>query len=335
MMMKVIKAFGPQDLRVVEVPIPEPGSGHVRIKVRASGICGSDKWIWSVGGFTDNIAGHEVAGEVDKLGDGVHSFNIGDPVMINNVGGCGTCQACRSGAFVLCPTWNGSLDVNNGFGEYLIAPVRNCMRLLPGLDFIDGALIMDNWGTPYGGIKRVGITPGTDVVVNGCGPIGQAAVGLTKAMGAYVIAVDPNKWRREYALKNGADAALAPEELPTTVRNLTDGLGVHVVLECSGSGKAYDNCLKSLRHDGSLVSIGEHAEVTFNSSDEIVRRSLKIIGSWYSTMPQAAELMQLALSGRINLKSFLTKTVSLEEVPGIFGSLMACDEGMLKCVIVF
>ena len=332
--MKVIRPFGPKDLRVVEAPIPEPGPGHVRVKVRASGICGSDKWVWS-SGPEGGVAGHEVAGEIDKLGAGVHSFSIGERVMINNVGGCGTCPACRAGAFVLCPNWTGALDVSNGFGEYVIAPVRNCMALLSGIDYVDGALIMDNWGTPYGGIVRADIKQGTDVIVNGCGPIGQAAVELCKALGAYVIAVDPNKWRREYALKNGVHIALAPEELPEIPRSLTENLGVDVVLECSGYGPSYDNCLKSLKHEGTLVAIGEHAEVSFNSSDQIVRRSLKIIGSWYSTMPQGAELMQLALSGRINLKSFVTHTISLEEVPEMFGKIMDCEEGMLKCMIVF
>ena len=333
--MKVVKAFGPKDLRVVEVPIPEPGPGQVRIKVRASGICGSDKWVWSVGGPTDSVAGHEVAGEVDKIGEGVHALNVGDRVMINNVGGCGTCPACRGGAFVLCPTWDGSLDVNNGFGEYVIAPARNCMRLLPGLDYIDGALIMDNWGTPYGGVVRSGIVAGTNVVVNGCGPIGQAAVGLAKAQGAYVVAVDPNPWRREFALKNGADAALGIGDMPAAVRSLTDGLGADVVLECSGNGAAYDNCLKALRNEGTLVAIGEEAAFMFRPSDQLIRRALKIIGSWYSTMPQGAEIMQLAKSGRINLRSFLTRTVTLEEVPEVFGAIMDCDAGMMKCVIVF
>jgi len=331
--MKVIRPFGPQDLRIVEVAIPNPKPGHVRVRVRASGICGSDKWVWS-SGPGGGVAGHEIAGEVDKLGDGVCQLQVGDRVMINNVGGCGTCPACRRGAFVLCPFWTGALDINNGFGEYVIAPERNCMRILPGLDFIDGALIMDNWGTPYGGIVRSGITAGTDVLVNGCGPIGQAAIGICKAFGAYVIAVDPVQERRNIALQNGANVVLTPDKLPDAAKELTDGLGVQVVLECSGVGATYENCLNALRHEGSLVVIGEHARYQFDSS-EVIRRSLKLIGTWYSTMPQAAELMQLALDGRINLKSFLTKTITLDEVPGTFGSIMACDDGMIKCVIVF
>ena len=332
--MKVLKAFGPGDLRVVEKPMPELGPGYVRVKVRASGICGSDKWLWSVNGEMDYIAGHEVAGEVDKLGDGVTDLSPGDRVMINNVVGCRVCPVCRAGEFVLCPSWNGSSDVNNGFGEYVIAPERNCMRLLPGFDFIDGALMMDNWGTPYGGIVRAGIKPGTDVLVNGCGPIGQAAVALCTAMGAYIMAVDPILYRRKTALKNGAKAVFSPEELPEAAKKITNGSGVQTVLECSGDGKAYMNCLNSLCIGGDVISIGEGADIQVNSS-ELIRRKLGVSGTWYSTMRQAGEIMQLALDKRIDLRSFLTHTVKLEEVPGIFGSVIGCDDGLLKVMIVF
>jgi len=333
--MKIVKAFGPKDLRIVEVPMPEPGPGDVRIKVRASGICGSDKWLWYVSGETDSIAGHEVSGEVDKLGEGVYSFKVGDPVIINNVGGCGVCAACRGGAFVQCPAWDGSLDVNNGFGEYLIAPARNCMRILPGLDFVEAALVMDNWGTPYAGIKCGKIKPGMDVLVNGCGPIGQSAIALCAEMGAYVIAVESLSFRRQYALKNGAKAVLTPDELPDAAQKLTGGVGVDVVMECSGDGGAYDNYLKALKIGGTLVAIGEGANININSSDQIIRRSLSIAGTWYSTMPQASEIMQLALQKRIDLKCFLTHVVTLDEVPGLFSSIIACEDGVLKCVIAF
>jgi threonine dehydrogenase-like Zn-dependent dehydrogenase len=332
--MKVIKAFGPGDLRVTEVPMPEPGPGYVRVKVRASGICGSDKWLWSVKSAMDSVAGHEIAGEVEKLGEGVTVLSLGDRVMINNVVGCGECPACRAEEFVLCPFWNGSIDVNNGFGEYVIAPVRNCMRLLPGLDFIDGALLMDNWGTPYGGIERNGVKSGMDVLVNGCGPIGQAATALCTAMGAYVIAADPIQYRRETALRNGAKAVFAPDELPVAAKKMTNGLGVNTVVECSGNGKAYANCLNSLRIGGNLIAIGEHAEFQINSS-ELIRRRLSIGGTWYSTMRQASEVMQLALQKRIAARSVLTHIVTLDEAPKIFGSIVGCDDGLLKCMIVF
>jgi len=333
--MKVLKPFGPQDLRIVSVPIPEPGPGQVRIKIRASGICGSDKWVWYVENKVDAVAGHEVAGDVDKLGEGVHSLVQGDRVAINNVGGCGGCPACRGGAFVHCPHWDGSRDVNNGFGEYLIAPACNCMRLLPSLDYVEGALVIDNWGTPYGGLLRGQVTSNMDVIVNGCGPIGQAAIALCKAKGAYVIAIDPIKWRRDLALKNGANKALSPNDLLSETYKLTNGVGADVLLECSGVGSSYDTSLKSLRVGGTLVAIGEGANININSSDQIIRRSLSIVGTWYSTMPNANKVMQLAAQGQINLKCFLTHVVTLEDVPQLFESIIGCDDGILKCVVVF
>jgi threonine dehydrogenase-like Zn-dependent dehydrogenase len=153
-------------------------------------------------------------------------------------------------------------------------------------------------------------------------------------MGAYVIAADPLLYRREAALRNGAKAVFSPDELPEASKKMTNGLGVHTILECSGNGKAYANCLNSLRIGGNLIAIGEHAEFQINSSS-LIRRKLSIGGTWYSTLRQAGEVMQLALQRRINLRSFLTHTITLDEVPKIFGSIVGCDDGLLKCMIVF
>ena len=117
-------------------------------------------------------------------------------------------------------------------------------------------------------------------------------------------------------------------------RQATNNAGARVVLECSGYGPVYEPALQALRTGGDLVAIGEHADFHFNPSDQVIRRSLSIIGSWYSTMPQAAEVMQLALSGQINLKSFLTHTISLEEIPAMFKSIMELKAGIMKCVVV-
>ena len=333
--MKVLRAFGRNDLRVVEAPIPDPGPGYVRIKVRASGICGSDKWLWNVGGEVRMVIGHEVAGDVDAVGEGVRSLAAGDRVMVNNVVGCGECAYCRAGSFVLCPRWDGKDDVNNGFGEYLAAPARNCVRLLPGLDYVDGALIMDNWGTPYGAIRRAGIEGGMDVLVNGCGPIGQASVALLASMGVCALAVDPIEGRREAALRGGARAAFTPDELPAAAHKATGGAGVHAAFDCSGKGASYGNLLRSLKCEGTLVTIGEEAECTLKPSEQLIRRALTIMGTWYSTIPHATEVMHLAAQGRIDVRSSLTHTVTLEEAARMYGSIVNCEEGIIKCVIVF
>lgn len=332
--MKVVKAFGLKDLRVVEKPDPTPREGEVLIGVRASGICGSDKWYWRVTGPTDNIAGHEVAGEVLALGPGVRHLKPGDRVAVNNVVGCGICAECRAGRFVRCANRSGN-DVNNGFGELVTAPERNCMILHDSLDYEAGCLIFDNWGTPFAAIGRAGVKNGDDVVISGCGPIGLAAVNLSKMLGAYVIAVDPIPYRRDAAIRMGADAVLSPDDKAVpAINQLTNGDGASVVIECSGKGGAYEIGLSALRVGGTFVSVGENAQVDLKPSDHIIRKQLNVLGSWYTTMQQGKMVQDLMAEHRIAPYAFVTHRVTLERVPYIFGQVFDFGDNILKVVIL-
>ena len=297
--MRAIKAFGPKDLRLVELPDPAPGPGEVLIRVRASGICGSDKEYW-LQGPTDRVYGHEAMGEVAALGEGVKHLRVGERVAVNNVIGCGRCAACRAGRFVFCPHRPGR-DVNGGYGEMLVAPERNCLRLDGRVSDEAGCLIFDNWGTPYAALKRNGVGEGDDLVIFGCGPIGLAAAVLAKRFGAYVIAVDPVAYRREAALRLAADAALAPGEgTPAAIRELTCGLGASFVLDCSGQGAAYAMGLSALRIGGTFIAVGEGAQFDLRPSEVLIHRHLRIAGSWYSTMAEGREVQELIVAGAID-----------------------------------
>jgi threonine dehydrogenase-like Zn-dependent dehydrogenase len=196
-----------------------PTEGQVLLRITASGICGSDKWLWRAAEPVTRIGGHEVAGVVGEVGTGVKHLRSGDRVAVNNVVGCGRCPACRAGNFVLCQNWTGDQDVNGGFAELVAAPERNCILLPDDLDNESGCLIFDNFGAPFCALERGGAQPGDDVLVTGLGPIGLAAVILAKLRGAFVIAADPLPFRRELALHLGADAALEPgETLASQVR---------------------------------------------------------------------------------------------------------------------
>lgn len=331
--MRVIKAFGPRDLRLVEAPAPLSGEGEVLIEVRASGICGSDKWFWREGP-PDTVAGHEVAGTVAALGPGAHRLRVGDRVAVNNVVGCGRCAECRAGRFVRCPRRPGT-DVNNGFGELLTAPERNCLLLDERLCYEAGCLIFDNWGTPYAALNAAGVVGGDDLVVSGCGPIGLAAVVLAKERGAFVIAADPLAYRRDAALRLGADVVLAPDDgLPAAVRELTDGAGARVLLECSGKGDAYEAGLSCLRIGGVFVAVGEGAEYLLRPSDLLIRRHLVLLGSWYTTMADGRAVQDLMLRGGFDPSAFVTHRVSLPEVPEAMARVCTCADEVLKTVIL-
>lgn len=334
--MRVVKAFGPGDLRVVEAPTPIPRKGEVLVAVKASGICGSDKWYWSVPGPTDSVAGHEVAGQVAAIGEGVQRLQVGDRVAVNNVVGCGSCPECREGRFVRCPHWDGTRDVNHGLSEYIVAPEANCMRLHDSISYEAGCLIFDNWGTPYGGVERAGVNADDEVLVSGCGPIGLCAVVHAKIRGARVIAVDPLPYRREAAIAMGADAAVAPDDdIAARIKQLSSPNGPSVVLECSGSGKAYLTGLSALRVGGTFVAIGEHAHFDFHPSDHLIRKHLNLLGSWYTTMEQGREVQAMMVEGKItNPTAFVTHRVTLDEVPEVFGKVCTCSDNILKAVVL-
>jgi threonine dehydrogenase-like Zn-dependent dehydrogenase len=332
-MMKVVKAFGPKDLRVVEAPASIPGNGDVLVAVRASGLCGSDKWYWNVEGPTEYIAGHEVAGEVVALGGFVTTLKIGDPVAINNVKGCGYCDECRAGRFVRCS--NSITHMGHGFSEFVVAPERNCLLLDEKVSYEEGCLIFDNWGTPYGAIERAGISAGDQVVVSGCGPIGLGAVVLAKLFGARVIAIDPLKSRREAAIRLGADNALVPSEnTAEEIKKLTGGSGTSTVFECSGKGQAYDMAFSALKIGGTLVSIGEGAKFEFCPSETLISKHLNMLGTLYSTMEQGRRVQELIVKGLIDPLCFVTHRFTLEELPKVFGRVFECSDGLLKTMVV-
>lgn len=330
--MKQVRAFGPADLRVIEADLPVLDDSEVLVDVHACGICGSDKWFWYVDSPNDYVAGHEVAGQVTAIGPGVKYLQVGDRVTVNNVKGCGGCQACREGKFVRCSA--PLTHMGFGFSEKVAVPEVNCLKLKPELSYVAGSLIFDNWGTPYSAIKRTSMKLGDIVVVTGCGPIGLAAVALAKQRGARVVAIDPLQERLHAATRIGAELAITPGEQTTaTLSRLTNGQGVDIVLECSGKPASYELALKNLRVAGTIVSIGEGAQFPFNSS-EIIHKHLTIVGSLYSTMEDGAEIQEMMVKGEIDPLAFVTNTFTLEEIPTSFDKVISCSDGLLKAVVV-
>jgi threonine dehydrogenase-like Zn-dependent dehydrogenase len=331
--MKALKPFAPHDLRVVDIAEPpSPAAGEVKIAVRASGICGSDKWYWN-SGPTKEIAGHEVCGQVIEVGSDVTGLHVNDRVAANNVVGCGQCPACLAGQFVRCMHRPGR-DVGNGFSEYLIAPARNCLILHDSISYADGCLIFDNWGTPYAALKRGNVGKDDTLVITGAGPIGLGATFLGKLLGARVITIDPVAYRREAALRLGADIALAPAaDTQATLRQLT-GDGPSVWVDCSGRGDAYELGLSTLRTEGRFVCVGEHAEFMLHPSDYLLRNNLNIYGTWYSTMEEGAEVQRLMVQGCIKPQAFVTHRVTLAEAPAAFARSVQMSEDTLKTIIL-
>ncbi|QHT61400.1 alcohol dehydrogenase catalytic domain-containing protein [Paenibacillus lycopersici] len=330
--MKQIQAFGPQDLRLVDVAEPQAGEGEVIVDVKACGICGSDKWCWHVTEHSDYVAGHEVAGIVAQAGPGVVRLQPGDRVAVNNVKGCGVCKACKEGAYVRCA--RPITHMGFGFSEKIAVPERNCLPLEPEIGYEAGSLIFDNWGTPYAALSRTSIGEGDRVAVTGCGPIGLAAAALAVLRGAKVAAVDPIEERRAAAIRMGAEIALKPgEDTEERLRTWSGGEGVGYVVECSGKAASYELAFGALRIGGTIVVIGEGARFEFQSS-RLIGKHIQITASLYAGMKDGEAVQRLMAQGAIDPMAIVTHRFAMEEVPGVFGQVVEGAGGLLKTIVV-
>jgi len=257
--MKGVVLLGDRECVVKEFPDPEPGRGEVRVRMIASGICGSDLHLYHMSKERaekrgDRIPGHEPCGVVDKTGEGVTKVKEGDRVTIYHYLGCGYCDQCAAGNLMWCREARGyGGPVDGSHADFIIADERNCIIMPDSVSFIDGAFVACPAGTAYSSMSKLDVRSGDTVAVFGLGPVGLSGVVIAKALGGNVIGVDIADERTGLAKKLGADAVVnAQKENPVdAVRKFSDG-GAALAFEASGSDKGRSDIVSSLRRGGVL-----------------------------------------------------------------------------------
>ncbi len=228
---------------LLEIPMPEPGEGEVLVRVHGASVCGTDLHIfdwneWAAARIPrlPMTFGHEVAGEVERVGPEVHHVQPGAFVAAETHIACGVCSTCRTGRAHICENLRIlGVDTDGAFAEYVVIPATNAWIVGEGIH-PDVASIMEPFGN--GVHATFGTSGGEDLATNpvaviGCGPIGLFAVGIARAAGAFkVIAIEPNDDRRALAAKMGADVLVDPkaQDPVAAVLEATGGIGAEVVL---------------------------------------------------------------------------------------------------------
>jgi propanol-preferring alcohol dehydrogenase len=208
----VVREFG-QPLAIEELPVPVPGPGELLVEVAACGVCHTDlhaaEGDWPVKPTPPFVPGHETAGRVVALGEGVTNYKIGDAVGIAWLhDACGTCEFCITGWETLCEQQrNSGYSVDGGFAQYAIASAAYAGRLPDDVDFAEIAPIICAGVTTYKGIKETETQPGQWIVISGLGGLGHIAVQYAKAMGMRVVGLDVAKEKLDLARSLGAEAA--------------------------------------------------------------------------------------------------------------------------------
>ncbi|MGW5281116.1 alcohol dehydrogenase [Streptomyces collinus] len=248
---------------VVERDVPQPGPGQVRIAVEACGICHSDALFVSGGlpgvSFPE-VPGHEIAGRVEELGQGVHDrgWRVGDRVAVGWFGGsCGHCRACREGDFVVCPNLTvPGWAYDGGFGEKVIAPVDALARIPDGLSASDAGPMACAGVTTFNGLRRSPARAGDLVAVLGLGGLGHLGVQYAVAMGFETVAIARGPEKADFAKQLGAHHYVDSTSGTPVAEALQSLGGARAVLATAGNSEAIAATVDGLTHRGELVVIG-------------------------------------------------------------------------------
>lgn len=298
-----------------DVPVPEPGYGQVLVRVGGAGACHSDLHVmeWPAGTVPYTLPftlGHENAGWIEKVGPGVRSFSVGDPVAVYGPWGCGYCYPCRQGMEIYCEniaTVNdgavgGGLGLDGGMAEYILVPHARFLVPLRTLAPRDAAPITDAGLTPYHAIKRSLslLSPGASAVVIGVGGLGHLGVQILRALTSVrIIAVDIAEDKLKLAAEVGADVTmLADQDAPAKVAELTRGLGAEVVIDMVGSDSTLAMAVKMAHKMGHLTVVGV-AGGTLPFSFFTIPTECAVAAPLWGSLPELVELVALCESGRI------------------------------------
>ena len=275
-------------LKIVDLEIPDPGPGHVRIKIRACGVCHSDAIIVEgrrPGIPYPRVPGHEVAGVVDALGAGVTEWRKGQRVGVGWHGGHdGTCPECRRGDFRLCRNEkNPGLSYDGGYQEYMLAPVEALVSIPESLSDIDAAPLMCAGSATYNALRRAGALPGDLVAVQGVGGFGHLGIQFANKFGYKVAAVGRGAQIESLARKLGADVYI-----DSKVKNPAEELqklgGARVIIATAPDAKAMTELIGGLGPNGKLLLIGVDSDPIEVAPVQLIRGG-KTIQGWAGVTP--------------------------------------------------
>jgi L-iditol 2-dehydrogenase len=338
--MRAAVYYNNDDIRIEEVPVPAIGSGEVLVRIEASGICGSDVMAWYRVKRAPLVLGHEVAGEVVEVGEGVERYTKGDRVVAAHHVPCNTCRFCLAGHHTVCDTLRSTNFDPGGFAEYVRIPAINVDRgIYPIPDTVSFAEA--TFTEPLACILRAQRTaqvrPGETVLVIGSGISGLLHIQLACATGAgQVIATDVSPQRLEAARAFGATAEVhAGKDLPAEIRQVNDGWLADKVFVCTGAESANLQALESVERGGTVLFFAPtDPGVTLPISvNELFFRNDITLTTSYAGSPADHDLaMELIRAGRIKVKDMITHRLSLAETSRGF-QLVAGARDSMKVII--
>lgn len=338
--MRVAMYYSNKDTRIEEMPVPKIGPDELLMRVEASGICGSDVLEWYRLKKAPLVLGHEVAGDVVKVGDQIQKFKEGDRIAASHHVPCNTCYYCLAGHQTSCDTLRATNFDPGGFAEFLRLPAINVDRgiyMLPEGMSYEEATFHEPLGCVIRAQRIAHLSPGQSVLVFGSGIAGLLNIHLARASGAArILAVDPVPYRLKEAKKFGADEAIKPsEDAGACLRQMNEGRLADLVLVCTGAEEAILQAFKTVERGGTVVLFApteEKTRVHFSVNELFFRNDITITTSYGAAPYDSWLALQLIQSSTIKVKEMISHRLSLEETALGF-QIMAKAQDSLKVII--
>jgi threonine 3-dehydrogenase len=331
----LVKSEAAPGLWLKDVPEPEMGINDVKIRVLATGICGTDLHIYQWDAWASKTIpvgltiGHEFVGEVVAFGSNVVDLAVGQIVSGEGHVVCGRCRNCLAGRRHLCARTLGVGVQRNGcFAEFIVLPMSNIWRHSPGIPR-DIAAIFDPLGNAVHTALAFPVL-GEDVLVTGAGPIGIMAAAVAKHAGArHVVISDPNPYRRALAEKVGVTRAVNPLETP--LRDVQTALHMHegfdVGLEMSGNPSAFRDMLANMSHGAKIAMLGIPSQEIAIDWNRVVFNQLTLRGIYGREMYETWYMMTVMLESGLDIAPVITHHLNWRDYEAGFEAMRSGNSG--------
>jgi L-iditol 2-dehydrogenase len=337
--MRVAVYYNNKDVRVEEIPVPRIGPGELLVKVLASGICGSDVMEWYRIKKAPRVLGHEITGEIVKVGEGVEGYKVGERVFVSHHVPCNTCNYCLNGFHTVCDTLRSTNFDPGGFAEYIRVPRINVDRgvfLLPEeISFEDGVFI-EPLACVLRGQRLAKFRPGQSVFVIGSGISGLLHIALARASGGgRIIASDINEYRLKAARQFGAgETVYAKEVNPSKIREINKGRLADLVIVCAGAISAYIQALQSVDRGGTVLCFAP-LEPGLNFSFpffDVWNDGITLLSTYGGSPFDITNAIDIIRTHRLPLSEMITHRLPLSETGVGFKLVVEADES-IKVII--
>ena len=338
--MRVAMYYSNNDIRLEEMPTPKIGPGELLMRVEASGICGSDLLEWYRLPKVPLVLGHEVAGVIATVGEGVKRYKVGDRISVAHHVPCNTCHHCLNGHHTVCDTLRHTNFDPGGFAEYIRLPAINVDRgvfPLPDQISFEEATFIEPLACVLRGQRLAHMQPGHSVLVVGSGITGLLHIKLARSVGAgRIIATDIADYRLEAASKFGADVVThARDYTPAYLKQVNDGRLADLVIICTEATPAITQALQSVERGGTILffaSVPPGVTIPLPLNDLFFRNEITLTSSYGGSPADYAAGLELISSGKVYVRDMITHRLGLAET-GLGFQLVAQAQDSIKVII--